>query len=94
MEAQVNFKHKKAVTVEQICNACNKTFTTNDELKVHMNVEHKDEAVCSKCNTFLKKEADVYKHSGECDEIIPPNKCEKCERDIISKAALKKHMPT
>ena len=31
--------------------------------------------------------------SNVCSGIIPPNTCNKCERDIISKAALKKHMP-
>ena len=95
MEAHVNVKHnKEAVFVEQTCNACNKTFTSNDELEVHMTAEHEDEADCSKCNAFFKKEADVYKHAGECDEILPLNKCDKCEREVISKAALKKHIPT
>ena len=95
MEAHMNIKHnKEAASVEHICNACNKKFTGNDELEVHMTVEHEDEADCSKCNAFFKKEADVYKHAGECDEIIPLNTCDKCEREVISKAALKKHMLT
>ena len=76
MEAHVNFNHsKEAATVEHICNACSTKITSNDELEVHMTVEHEDEADCSKCNAFFKKEANVYKHAGECDEVIPLNTC-------------------
>ena len=95
LESHVKLNHKKeAEIVEQICNACDKKFPGNDELEVHMTSEHEDEADCSKCNAFFKKEADVFKHAGECDEILPLNTCEKCEREVISKAALKKHKST
>ena len=32
-------------------------------------------------------------HANNCNAIIEPNTCNKCEREVISKAALKKHMP-
>ena len=32
------------------------------------------------------------RHSNICSEVIAPNTCNKCQRDIISKVALKKHM--
>ena len=56
---------KEAETVEQIYNACNKKFTSNDQLEVHMTAEHEDEADCSKCKASFKKEANVYKHAEE-----------------------------
>ena len=33
------------------------------------------------------------RHSNICSEVIAPNTCNKCQHDIISKVALKKHMP-
>ena len=33
-------------------------------------------------------------HSNNCSEVIPLNTCNKCERDVISKADLKKHIKT
>ena len=55
--------------------------------------EHAEEADCSICNAFFKKEDDVLTHSNICNDVIPPNTCDKCKRDVISRAALKKHMP-
>ena len=55
--------------------------------------EHSEEADCSICNAFFKKEEDVLRHSNICSGVIPPNTCDKCKRDVISRAALKKHMP-
>ena len=95
LEAHVAQEHEHEVPVcEQRCNACNKRFTTNDELEVHLTAEHEDEADCSECNAFFKKESDVYQHSNVCHGIIELNTCEKCEKNVISKVALKKHIPS
>ena len=77
--------HHMSVVVSERCNACNKEFTDNDELEIHMAEQHTDEADCARCNAFFKSEEDVMRHANNA------NMCNKCDREVISKAALKKH---
>ena len=92
-DAHITFKH--GPTSINVCNACNLICSTNDELELHFVEEHQDEVNCLKCNAVFKMEQDVYDHSNSsCSEIIPLNTCDKCERDIVSKAFLKKHVKT
>ena len=44
-----------------------------------------------KCNAFFKKESDYYEHASNCSGMVQINICDKCEREVVSKAALKKH---
>ena len=90
-EAHMKFRHRP--TTQNVCNACDMICSTNDELELHLVEEHEDEIDCVKCNAVFKKEADVYNRSNSaCSEIIPLNTCNKCERDIVSKAALNRHV--
>ena len=73
------------------CQACNQKFKSNDELELHMVEEHEEEADCMKCNAFFKTQNDYYKHASSCSGVIQINLCDKCEKEIIRKAALKKH---
>ena len=91
LEEHIKINH--LTTVSQRCNACNKVFNDNNDLEIHMVDQHSEEADCSLCNAFFKKEEDVMMHSNNCSEVIGLNTCNKCEKNVISKAALKKHMP-
>ena len=56
--------------------------------------KHTGEVDCLKCNTVFLKEQKVYDHSNSnCGELIPLNTYNKCARDIVGKAQLKKHIP-
>ena len=88
-----HIKINHLTTVSQRCNACNKVFNDNNDLEIHMVDQHSEEADCSLCNAFFKKEEDVMMHSNNCSEVIGLNTCNKCEKNVISKAALKNHMP-
>lgn len=44
-----------------------------------------------RCNAIFVKESDVYMHSNNCSGVIGPNTCNKCERNVKSRAALNKH---
>ena len=90
-DAHMKLKH--GPSPQHICNACELICLTNDELELHLVEDHQDEIDCQQCNAVFKKEADVYAHSNSsCSEIIALNICEKCERSVISKANLKKHI--
>ena len=91
LDSHIKIEHSK--TNKHQCNACNKQFPNKDMLELHLVEKHTDEADCSKCNAFFKKEADYYQHANNCSEVIQLNVCAKCEQNIVSKAALKKHMP-
>ena len=91
IDAHLKFKH--GPSNRHVCTACDMICSTNDELELHLVEEHEDDIDCLKCNAVFRKEADVYAHSNtSCGEIIPLNICNKCEKDVVSKAALKKHM--
>ena len=77
---------------DNVCNPCNQIFKTNEELEIHLASEHTGEIDCSTCKAVFKTEADVLDHSNNCSEVISPNICTKCERELVSKAFLKKHM--
>ena len=47
---------------------------------------------CSKCHTTFKSQDEVYAHANKCSEVLEPLLCDKCNRELISKAGLKKHM--
>ena len=91
LEEHIKINH--LTTVSQRCNACSKVFKNNNELEIHLVDQHSEEADCSLCNSFFKKEEDVMMHANNCSAVLEPNTCNKCERVVISKAALKKHMP-
>ena len=91
-KAEEHIKINHLTTVSQRCNACSKVFNNNNDLEIHLVDQHSEEADCSRCNAFFKKEEDVMMHANNCHAIIEPNTCNKCEREVISKAALKKHM--
>ena len=89
-DAHLKFKH--GPTNRHVCTACDMICKNNDDLELHLVKEHQDEVDCLKCNAVFRKEADVYAHSNtSCGEIIPLNTCNKCNKDIVSKVALKKH---
>ena len=90
LEEHVRIKHGRSADSIR-CTACDKVFSSNDDLEVHLVQVHTEEVDCSRCNAIFMNESDVYKHSNECSEVIGPNTCNKCERDVISRAALKKH---
>jgi uncharacterized C2H2 Zn-finger protein len=73
------------------CTACNKVFSSNDDLEVHLVEVHTEEVDCSRCNAIFIKESDALMHANKCSEVISLNICNKCGRDVISRAALKKH---
>ena len=72
------------------CNACSTSYTSNIELENHMEKHHATD--CSKCHATFKSQDDIYKHANMCNEIIEPIMCEKCNRELISKAGLKKQL--
>ena len=88
VDKHIEIEHNR--TVKHTCQACNQKFKSNDDLELHMVEEHEEEADCMKCNAFFKTQSDYYKHSNKCGAVIQINTCEKCEREILSKAALKK----
>ena len=89
LDKHVEMEHISAA--EHRCQACNHRFKSNDELELHMVEEHEEEADCMRCNAFFKTQNDYYKHASSCGGVIQVNLCDKCEREIVSKAALKKH---
>ena len=89
VDKHVEMEHTSAV--EPRCQACNQKFRSNDDLELYMVEEHEDEADCMKCNVFFKSQNDYYNHASNCSEVIPINLCDQCEKEIVSKAALKKH---
>ena len=86
--------HHMSAAASERCNACNKVFNDNDELEIHMAEQHTDQADCARCNAFFKSEEDVMRHANKCSEVLSLNICNKCDREVISKAAHKKHMQT
>ena len=72
------------------CNACSTSYNSNTELERHMDKHHAVD--CTRCHETFKSQDDIYKHANVCSEIIEPLMCEKCNRELISKAGLKKHM--
>ena len=54
LESCVAMDHKQ--TQDHKFKACNKSFSSNGDLELHMVDKHTDEADCSKCNAFFKKE--------------------------------------
>ena len=90
------WKHKEVVIdIEEVeenhrCNACSTSYHSNKELEKHMDKHHAGD--CSKCHTTFKSQEDIYKHANTCSEVIEPFMCEKCNRELISKAGLEKHM--
>ena len=72
------------------CNACSTSYQSNQELEKHMDKEHTGD--CPKCHITFKSTEDIYKHANTCSEIIEPFMCEKCNRELITKAGLEKHM--
>ena len=93
LRVHVEMEHNtNTITSEYLCQACSQKFKNKDDLELHLVEEHEDEADCGKCNAFFRKESEVLEHANKCSEIIQINMCDKCEREIISKAALKKHV--
>ena len=86
--------HKKAEhssASEFKCNVCNQEYPNQDNLEVHMAVNHTGDVDCAKCKAVFRKEQDVFDHANDCTEVLQVNKCNICDREVISKAALKKH---
>ena len=72
------------------CNACSKSFKNNEDLEKH--IEEKHDVDCPRCKVTFDTQDDVYKHANECTAVIEPFMCEKCNRELISKVGLKKHI--
>ena len=72
------------------CNACSISYSSNRHLEKHMEEHHATD--CAKCHAILKSQDDIYKHANVCSEVLAPLMCEKCNRKLISKAGLAKHM--
>ena len=92
-EEHIKIKHGRAEDGPR-CNACKQVFNNNDNLKVNLVEQHTEEVDCSRCNAIFVKESDVYMHSNNCSGIISPNTCNKCEMNVVSRAALNKHEST
>ena len=90
LEEHVKLKHGWSADSTR-CTACDKEFSSNDELEVHLVEVHTEEVDCSRCNAIFIKESDALMHANKCSEVISLNTCKKCGRDVISRAALKKH---
>ena len=71
------------------CNACSTSYSSNKELENHMDKHHASD--CPKCKVTFKSQDDIYRHANVCSEVIEPLMCEKCNRELISKAGLEKH---
>ena len=90
LRVHVEMEHNtKTTTSEYIRQACSQKFKNKEDLELHLVEEHEDEADCGKCNAFFRKESEVFEHSNKFSGIIQINVC---EREIRSKAALKKHI--
>ena len=87
-------KHQEMYHTNVKCKACSQVFRSNDDMEIHLVQKHSDEADCKKCNSFFKTERDVMNHANNCYEVLPLNICNKCEREVISKGALKNHEPS
>ena len=74
------------------CNACSTSYKSNKELEKQKHMDSHHAVDCIKCHTKFTSQEDVYKHANTCSEIIAPFMCEKCNRELISKAGLEKHM--
>ena len=91
-----NIKQKEVVIdiedveIDHRCNACSLSYDSNKHLEKHMEEHHATD--CTKCHAIFKSQDDMYKHANVCSEIIAPLLCEKCNRELISKAGLEKHM--
>ena len=72
------------------CNACSINFSSNQNLEMHMEKEHHHD--CSSCQKTFKTQDDVYKHANKCHVINGPYMCNKCNRELVSKAGLAKHI--
>ena len=46
---------------------------------------------CPKCKVSFKTKEDIFKHANNCNEVIEPFMCNKCNCELISKVGLKKH---
>ena len=79
----------KEVEENHRCNACSTSYNSNKELEKHMDRQHAVD--CSKCQITFKSQEDVYKHANTCSEVIEPIMCDKCDRELITKAGLEKH---
>ena len=78
--------------VQKKCNLCSKLFDSDDGIKAHLIKEHHDKIDCYKCLAAFRKEIEVFSHSNNCSEVIPLNIGDKCERSVVSRSVLKKHM--
>ena len=47
---------------------------------------------CTQCKVTFKTQSDYYEHANNCNQVIEPLICEKCNIELISKAGLKKHI--
>ena len=92
LKNHIEIEHTVPLIKEQICPAFSQKFKSNDDLELHMVEEHEDEADCIKCNADFWKESEVFAHSSNCSGLIQINWCEMCEREVISKAVLKKRI--
>ena len=88
LESHVKIVHKKT---QNRCTACNKVFRNSNDLEKHIQNEHNDDVDCVKCKAVFRTEADALSHANNCNEVIPLNFCQHCKKDIVRRAALKKH---
>lgn len=91
---EVHMEAEHATDSELKCNVCDQIFPNQDNLKTHMDENHSSEVDCEKCKAVFRKEQDVFDHANVCNEILQVNFCDICKREVISKAALRKHVKT
>ena len=72
------------------CNACSSNFSSNKNLEMNMEKEHQYD--CSSCQATFQTQDDVYNHANACHVINGPYMCEKCNRELVNKAGLAKHI--
>ena len=89
---EVHMKAEHSTVIEFKCKVCSKICPNQDNLEVHMAEKHTGEIDCKKCMAVFRKEQDVYDHSNVCNEILQINQCTFCNKEVISKTALRKHL--
>ena len=69
------------------CNACDESYYSNKALEKHIKEIH-ESYDCDKC----KSQEDIYRHANRCGQVLGPYMCDNCNRELISKAGLTKHI--
>ena len=77
-------------TAPNKCNACNKSYKTNQNLENHIATMH-SEKQCNYCDLVCGNEQELVEHHHICSEIGVPNMtCKRCSK-VFTKQGIKRH---